>query len=230
MAKVNKNGKPRKSRKLTFATAQQVEALKQLAHNFNGDSKAFRLAIRALGIFDETAFHYQDLADLLKVFSLRYQADNKGLYGILNEIEQRVNQAIAQKRALKYRDFWVRNRDKVDNHFKGYDIEDKAGTGDWLYSDYLTTREEIIETYRRRNSLIRLNIEDYGIHIIMPWPDFLAMLDEYNPATGCATFFNSQVRYKDEKFVVRFQPINTSKRKIAWLVAHNCDILSGDDE
>lgn len=230
MAKMNKNGKPRKSRKLTFATAQQVEALKRLAHDFNGDSKAFRLAIRALGIFDDTAFHYQDLSDLLKVFSLRYQVDNKGLYGILNEIEQRVNQAVAQKRALKYRDFWVRNRDKVDNHFKGWDIEDKAGTGDWLYSDFLTTREEIIETYRHRNSLIRLNIEDYGIRIIMPWPEFLAMLDEYNPKTGCATFFNSQVLYKNEKFVVRFQPINTSKRKIAWLVAHNCDILNGDDE
>lgn len=230
MSKTNKNNQPRKSRKLTFATTQQIEALKQLPQNFDGDSKAYRLAIRALGIYDETAFHYQDLAALLPVFSLRYKADNKGLYGILNEIEQRVNQAIAQKRALKYRDFWVRNRDQVDNHYKGWDIEDKAGIGDWLYSDYLTTRDEIIETYRHKNSLVRLNVEEYDIHITMPWPDFLVMLDEYNPKTGCATFFNSQVLYKNEKFVVRFQPLKTSKKKIAWLVAHNCDILADDDE
>ena len=217
--------------KIQFATAEQVNAMIELTRHFDGDCKAFRRAIVALGIGDKTAFHYWDLEKIERVAGFQYTTDNKGVWGILNEIHRRVMQAIKYKHWLYWKDFRVRPDDRPDNKLRGVIIEDKSGAGDWLYSDTLATRDEIIDWYRNnKEGFIRLHSDEYGIHIVMPWPDFFAMLDEYNPAKGCATFFNSQVVYKDHKYVVRFQTFHTSKKKLAWLESHNCDMLDGDDE
>ena len=216
--------------KIEFATLEQINAMIELMRHFNGDCEQYRRDIVAIGITDKTAFHWWDLEKIERVASLQYKTENWGLYGILSEIHQRVMQAIKYHRPLRWQDFRKRPNYAPDNKLRRVEIEDKTGAGDWLYSDCLTTRDEIINWYRHnKKGYIRLHSDEYGIHIVMPWPDFFAMLDSYNEK-GCATFFNSQVVFKDFKYTVRFQTFSTSKKKIAWLIAHNCDMLDGDNE
>lgn len=216
--------------KIEFATTEQIEQMCNLARRFNGDCEQYRRDIVAIGITDKTAFHWWDLEKIERVAGFQYKTENWGLYGILSEIHQRVMQAIKYRRPLRWQDFRKRPNYAPDNKLRRVEIEDKTGAGDWLYSDCLTTRDEIIDWYRHnKKGYIRLHSDEYGIHIVMPWPDFFAMLDSYNEK-GCATFFNSQVVFKDFKYTVRFQTFSTSKKKIAWLIAHNCDMLNGDNE
>ena len=226
MAKVKKTWNPR-----VWATPEQIDQMVLASTAYAHDPKGLRKTIIIIGITDQTYFHWYDLERLERVAGLLYTMDNKGVWGILNEIHQRVMQAIKYKRPLRWYDLRKRPDYAPDNKLRGVEIEDKSGAGDWLYSDSLTTRDEIIDWYRHnKKGFIRLHSDEYGIHIVMPWPDFFAMLDEYSPEKGCATFFNSQVVFKEFKYVVRFQTFSTSKRKIAWLVAHNCDMLNGDDK
>ena len=179
-----------------------------LAHDFH----ELRAQADAIGLTPLTAVKATDLDLALEVRDLmrNHEADF-GAHGKSSEASARLHETIARgARWFRWRDLTARPTSRVDMLTGAHKAvtEHKSGCGDWLRSMRYSTRDEIVDEYSKRETLIDWHYELAGFHIVATWHDFLAYLGEFK-GKGAGYWFSESLKYSGDsnEVIVKMQPL-----------------------
>lgn len=118
----------------------------------------------------------------------------------------------------------VTHKHDMADKVEGYYIEKKTAVGDWLHSKTANTFDRMIAEYSRKNEHIRWDYtkpeKGIDIHFEYTWAEFFDILSGYNDK-GLRTWFKNTLVCSYNGYCMQMQEIQTSKKKIAYLMQYN---------
>lgn len=196
-------------------------------NTYDWNFEQFREYRESLGVTRETVIPCEFLQDMLEYRFLEYNPADYGLYGKFSEVSERVKQAIARGKDLRWNDFNAHKAGRRDLSYGRKAVEKKTGAGDWLVSYQSCTVDSIVREYSRKTSLIHWQVEDLDIDITCQWNQLMEYLAGYTrkvggPAMGAAYWFKNKVKPTEDgdRWIVEIQTYRTSEKKVEYL--RNC--------
>ena len=167
-----------------------------------------------------------------------YSPEDLGRNGKREEVKDRLSlKTVEGKKKTVWSEFSAHKAGKKDitDKTEGIHIEKKTGVGDWYTSKRATTLDGIRrELERKENDRIRWDYDktivkpaskrkpartiNLSIHLEMTWLEFFEMLEGFNG--DLATWFKP-VKVTENGYLIQMQEIQTSEKKIAYLMQYN---------
>lgn len=138
-----------------------------------------------------------------------------GSYGKLNEVEERINYAIATGKRLFVHDIRCRRLALDDERRGDSRLEHKTSFAQWAYGH--TEDEAWTWLLKHAESDIILVWDPFkdGRKIVMPLKDMLAYLASYNETKGLKVWFT----FNKIRGQLQLQPVTNSKKRREWIEA-----------
>lgn len=179
------------------------------------DFKTARKFIEYLNINGGSVVMHDAFPIVSCIIPFLYNPDDKGANGKCEEVIERLTRWYENNRpCCRWHELHAKRNGQSDMNSRKQE-EMKTGAGDWLYSHTGTTRTEIINEYRNRESLIYWKTEYFIIRC--SWRELFDYMDTYNDK-GVEQFFKTCIKYNPQvnKAVCQLQEWKTSKKKIAF--------------
>lgn len=141
------------------------------------------------------------------------EKSSTGSYGKLNEVDERVNYAIANHARMYLHDVRCRKQSMDDQRIGKTRIEHKTGFAQWAYGPNYEACLEDLQDMASKGIIWKWDPFKDGKKIEMPLADLLEYLASYNPSKGLKVWFN----YVAKRGQLQIQPVLKSEKRKAWI-------------
>lgn len=136
-----------------------------------------------------------------------------GSYGKLNEVDERINYAIANHARMYLHDVRCRKQSIDDQRIGKTRIEHKTGFAQWAYGPSYDACMEDLQDMASKGIIWKWDAFKDGRKIEMPLADLLEYLASYNPSKGLKVWFN----YVAKRSQLQIQPVQNSAKRREWI-------------
>ena len=195
-------------------------------HKYDWNHEQFRAYAQELGLERDIVIPCEYLDDMLEYRYVCYNLADYGMEGKFSEVRERVKQAIAREKDLRWNEFNAHRAGRRDLSYGRKAVEKKTGAGDWLVSTKNSNPEKIVAEYSKKHTMIHWEVEDLEINITCEWCQLMEYLGQYRssktgPERGAAYWFKSYTKpaVDGDRWILEIQTYRTSEKKLAWIKA-----------